>query len=335
MSKITVIAHAIVIPIVMLIASCGGGGGGGGSSSSTTTTTPSSSTSYTAAAAVGELITYSIDTANLTYSYTIDESQYGLTGRTGSGTLTHNGDGTYTPSGSPNARVAVLPNGLLVGGIRETINGVDRTIPIIGVNSPVTSLAALQATYNYVGVQCSGSACATGHGTFRLNADGTWVECTSSSYDQSPSSCAGRDAGTLNSLGGGKWQVLHNGTNIGTALVFSSGGQNVAIIDLKDSRSGGFGYGMLVGSTKTAATTADGNGTWYYNNFSGVNGSVVVTNTSFTDSATNHQTTYTLTMNSPWDGLIVPQGGGYAILAGAGVYVYENSGYFSVGLKLR
>lgn len=333
MSKIKTICTFVLS--VLFLAACGSGGGGGdGGSSSTTIPTTSSATTYTAAAAVGELLTYTLDTANLTYSYTITESLYGLNGKTGSGTLIANGDGTYTPSGAPNARVAVLPNGLLIGGIRETINGVNRTIPIIGLSNPVTTMASLEATFNFVEGACwSGTGCGTGYGTFRLNGNGTWVSCPASDYDTNPLNCSGRQIGTINSLGGGKWQVLHNGTDIGTALIFASGAQKVVIVDLKDLRVGGFGYGLLVGSTKTAVTTSDTNGTWRYNNLNGTTGNIVVSNGTFTDSTDNHQTMYTLTLNSPWNGLVTPQTGGHAILAGTGVYVYENTGYFSVGLK--
>jgi hypothetical protein len=319
-----------VVLSVLFLSACGSGGGGDGGNTSTTTAT---GTSYTAAAAIGELLTYTLDTTNLTYSYTITESQYGLTGKTGSGTLTANGDGTYTPSGAPNARVAVLPNGLLIGGIRETINGVSRTIPIIGLSNPVTTMASLEATYNSVAVECLAGSCGTGYGTFRLNANGTWVSCVASDYDADPLNCSGHQAGTLNSLGGGKWQVWHNGTDIGTALVFASGAQKVVIVDLKDSRAGGFGYGLLVGSTKIAVANADANGTWRFNSVDGTSGAIVVSNGTYTHSADNYQTMYTLTLNSPWDGLVAPQPGGHAILAGTGVYVYENTGYFSVGLK--
>lgn len=331
MSKLKTVC-AIVISF--LLTACGsGGGGGGGSSNTSTTTTTSSGTSYTAAAAIGELLTYTLDTTNLTYSYIITESQYGLTGKTGSGTLIANGDGTYTPSGAPNARVAVLPNGLLMGGIRETINGVSRAIPIIGVSNPVTTMASLEATYNSVAIACRAGSCNTGYGTFRFNADGTWVSCVSSDYDASPFNCPGRQVGTLNSLGGGKWQMWHSGTDIGTALVFASGAQKVVIVDLKDSRVGGFGYGMIVGSTKTAVTNADANGTWRFNRTDGLSATVIVSNGTYTGSPDNYQTTYTLALNSPWDGMVTTQLGARVILAGTGVHVGENAGYFSVGLK--
>lgn len=322
---------AVAIVCSVLLSACGGGGGGGSSSSNTTTT--SSGTTYTAAAAVGELLTYTLDTTNLTFSYTITESQYGLTGKTGSGTLVANGDGTYTPSGAPNARVAVLPNGLLIGGIRETFNGVDKTVPIIGLSNPVTDTASLEATYDAVEVECWLGSCGTDFSTFRLNADGTWVSCLVSDYDANPLNCPGRQTGTYNSLGGGKWQMWNNGADIGTALVFSSGAQKVVIVDLKDARAGGFGFGLIVGSTKTAISNTDADGTWHYNSLNGAAGTIVVSNGTYTSSADNYQTTYTLALNSPWNGFATPQPGGEAILAGTGVYVYENSGYFSVGLK--
>src|SRR5262245_16621059 len=59
-----------------VLSSCGGGD-----------SNPSTPTQYTSVAMAGELVTYSVDTVALTYSYTITESQFGLEGKTGSGTL--------------------------------------------------------------------------------------------------------------------------------------------------------------------------------------------------------------------------------------------------------
>lgn len=62
----------LVILIVSLSVMLSGCGGGGGSSA------PSGfSQTYTASAAQGELISYKVDTSNLTYSYTVIKSQYG------------------------------------------------------------------------------------------------------------------------------------------------------------------------------------------------------------------------------------------------------------------
>ena len=97
----------MLLALGALLASCGGGG------------SSSSATQYTSVAMAGELLTYTIDPVALTYSYTITESQFGLTGKTGSGTLVRNADGSYSPSGIPNARIVILPNGLLLGAVRE------------------------------------------------------------------------------------------------------------------------------------------------------------------------------------------------------------------------
>ncbi len=139
---------AILACLTLVIASCGGGG-----------SSESSGTTYSSVAMAGELIDYTIDTANLTYSYTIVESQFGLTGRTGSGTLTRNGDGSYSPSGIPNARIVVLPNGLLVGAVRERFGASVITVPIIGLNNPVTTTTELAATYNYMHRACLAAVC--------------------------------------------------------------------------------------------------------------------------------------------------------------------------------
>ncbi|MDH5331045.1 MAG: hypothetical protein OEW27_13950, partial [Aquincola sp.] len=63
------------IALALVAASCGGGG------------SSAAGTTYSSVAMAGELIDYTIDTTALTYSYTITESQFGLTGTTGSGTL--------------------------------------------------------------------------------------------------------------------------------------------------------------------------------------------------------------------------------------------------------
>ena len=67
---------SVVLSSLALVA-CGGGGGGTG----TPPPTASTAVTYTAAALPGELVTYTVDPGALTYSYTITESQYGLTGR--------------------------------------------------------------------------------------------------------------------------------------------------------------------------------------------------------------------------------------------------------------
>ena len=147
-----------------LLASCGG------------SSSDASGTKFTAVAMAGELLNYTIDTANLTYSYTITESQFGLNGKTGSGTLVRNPDGIYSPSGVPNARIVILPNGLLLGAVRERFGASVITVPIIGLSSPVTTLAALARRPTTTSIAAAELAmCATDTGTFAINANGTLV----------------------------------------------------------------------------------------------------------------------------------------------------------------
>ena len=59
-----------LFPFLILLAACGDGGGGSSSSSSST---PAASTSqtYTASATAGEVLSYTMDTTKLTYSYVV------------------------------------------------------------------------------------------------------------------------------------------------------------------------------------------------------------------------------------------------------------------------
>ena len=314
------------------VAACGGGGGGGGGG----TSTGAPATNYTAAAMAGELLTYTVDTTNLTYSYTITDSQYGLAGKTGSGTLIHNSDGTYSPSGISNAKVAILPNGLLLGAIRETINGILTTIPIVGISNPVTALTL--STYNYIQHSCLTGSCGSGYGTFQITAAGTWTSCPSGNLT---TGCPGTtNSGTLNSLGGGRWQVLDaTSTNIGTAIMLNSGGQQVVFLDLKDTRIGGFGVGLLVGSSQQSVTTAQTNGNWVAVSTTGNHATFSVSGNQVSYLTINGVTsilTTTFTSNSPWAGFATTASGGHALLAGAGVYAYENAGgYAEIGIKIN
>lgn len=330
--------RGVLIALVLMLAACGGGGGGGGDSVQDVVPAPMpTSTDYTAMALAGELLTYTLDTTKLTYSYTITDSMYGLNGKSGSGTLTLNSNGTYSPSGIPNAVVAVLPNGLLLGAIRETINGATTTIPILGMSSPVTSIAAGAGIYNFVQRSCLSGACSSNYGTVQINPDATWTSCPSGNI---ATGCTGSTyTGTLNSLGGGKWQVLQAGTNIGTAIAFNSDGQNVLILDLKDTRAGGFGVGILVGSTQQAMATTQTDGTWVAAATNGAWGVFNATGTTLAYQTINglpSTTTTTVTFNSPWAGLATAAAGGRGLLAGTGVFAYENAGgYAEIGVKLN
>ena len=319
-------AWLCAISIAALLASCGGGG------SSTSTTT------FTSVAMAGELLDYTIDTTNLSYTYTITESQFGLTGTTRSGTLVRNLDGSYSPSGVPNARVVVLPNGLLLGAVRESFGSAVITVPVIGLSSPVSTLAAIAGDYNYIHRNCLATVCGASHGTFRIVAGGTWTSCRNGNIAAGP--CAGTSAnGTLVSLGNGRWRVMDGATNIGTAIGFASGGQNVIILDLKDVRVGGFGVGMLVGGQQAAMTTAQTDGTWVLGTSTGHWGVFTAIGSAITLNLldgfpVNVPTTFTA--NVPWLGMASTATGGVGFLAGTGVYVLETAtGAAELGVKLH
>src|SRR4051812_6423057 len=42
----------------------------------------------------------------------------------------------------------------------------------------------------------------------------------------------------------GQMEIMSGGTDVGTAIMLNSGGQNVCILDYKDTRPGGFGVGF-------------------------------------------------------------------------------------------
>jgi len=328
------LARALAVgTTVAMVAACGGGG-----SSASTPTPVSAAVTYPSSALAGELVDFTVNLQLLTYAYTITESQFGLTGHAGSGTLVRNADGTYQLSGIPGAVMAILPNGLLLGAIRDTFGGVMTTVPILGMQQPVSTLSSAASTYDFVQRSCISGVCSSGQGTFQLNADGTWTSCAGGDLSSATPACTVQSSGTVNSLGNGKWQVMQAGTDIGTAFAFNSSGQNVMIMDLKDSRAGGFGIGLLVGSSEQAISPSLTDGTWLA---AGTDASWLTFAAS--GNAINYLTfngapaslSMTMTMNSPWAGFVAPSVGGAAMLAGAGVYVYEYGGYGEIGLKIH
>ena len=316
-----------------LLAACGGGGGSG-----TTATTTSNPVTYTSAAAIGELLDYTVDTTNLTYSYIITDSQYHLGGTKGSGTLTHNADGTYTPSGVNTARVVVLPNGLLLGAFSVTLNGVLTTVPVIGMSNPVTTVSEAAGTYNFVERYDIAGTKTSNYGTFQITSGGTWSNCISGNLT---TTCSGvSQSGTLNSLGGGEYQVLHGATVIGTAIIQSSSGQNVVVLDLNNASTG---LGLLVGSTQQIATTVHTDGNWYTISTAGVTSTFTTSGLNQNYSTINGVSsvlTDSFTLNSPWPGFAITTAPGAnqakALLAGTGVFAaIENNGTAVIGLKLN
>lgn len=340
-----------VLGLAAFLVACGGGGGG-------TSATPASvstgfSQTYTASAAAGELLTYSIDTTALTYSYTITKSSYGCEVVTapchsGSGTLIKNGDGTYSPSTSPASKLFPLQNGLLTGSVSILLNGTIRKIPILGVANPETTAAQLAGTYNFMSLQCTGQTygvftnCGTYQGTVTITSGGTFTTCTDADITAVSHTCSLTTSGVVTSLGGGVWALRAispaAGSNTNYMLAFTApNGQKVGVIDFNDSTV--FGYGNAVISTLTATSAASVAGNYVWSNDYGTSG-LVTLNSNLTTS-----TGLTIAQNSPWAGIATVSGGGvgngYGMIAGNGVYVYRNStipsqpAYYEIGLRVN
>ncbi len=318
----------------ILLAACGGGSGGA-------TTGSSNPTTYVAAAAPGELVTYSVDPAALTYSYTITESQYGLTNATGSGSLTALGNNVYSLSNIPGSRIAVLPNGLLLGAIRHNFGAGTQTVPVLGLSNPITGLSTLAGTYNYISRGCVSGSCESNYGTLRIQSAGTWDYCVRGNLTAGTPACAYTGSGNLVSLGSGKYAAYDGGTLVGTAIAMSSGGQNVLIVDLKDARTsaGSLGKGIVVASTQTPIVAAQTNGSWVA---TGSNGSYATFNTSGANisytslNGASYTASSSYTPESPWTGMGTSAASLPVMLAGYGVYLVAGpSGYIEIGVKYK
>jgi len=345
MNKVFRLLVLTVLSIALInLASCGGSGSG----SSSTPAVASTSKTYNAAASEGELLEYTLDETNLTYSYKVTSSAVGINNDTHTGTLVLNADGTYTPSSASNTRIIVLPNKLVVGATKLNINGADKHTVIVGV--PTTTnvqFSDIAGTYNYVSLQCLTSACnnSTGdpesaYGTFNISTSGNWVECTRSNYTAAPSSCAGRDSGTLNSLGNGRFQILSGSTDMGTGMFYhSSSGQKVMIIDLKNYL-GSYGRGMIYGVPQTSLTFgASTNGKYYFNSTELTSGNYTGwINVSGSSAAVSDGSgPLSLTANAPWTGMMDTVEG-YGMLAAEGAFMWvpknlAKDTHITVGVK--
>ena len=332
--------------LLLLIASCGGGSKSNSTSGFTET--------YMASASAGELLSYNINTSNLTYSYTITKSSFGCeftsaACHSGSGSLIKNADGSYSPSDSPSSKIHALQNGLLVGNILLTVGGNSVRVPIVGVSKPVTTTAAMAGTYNFMTLKCDLARinCSTNHGTATISADGSYTTCAGHDIITDAAGCpnggVNNTQGNITSLGGGLWQFKSSSPLISSDnnyfLAFNApNGQTVAVIDFNDPNVYGYGQGVM--STKAATTTSGNTGTYITSSNFGDSDlvSVLSNNTTSTGSV--------ISQNTPWDGMATvssnAQQPGYAMLAGNGVFTYHNSSikvgnieFFQVGLKMN
>ncbi len=238
---------------------------GSGTTASDDSGGDSAQATFNSGGSLGELLTYTINTDTLAYSYNIVASEFGLDDQSGSGTLTKYIDGfVYDADGSV---LILLPNALLVGGV--DLNGT--TMLFTGVPQITGSYSASEivGTYNYINYECgdslSGTTCTAGYsseiGTFKVNADGTWGVCAKKNYDSASPDLTG----TWEDKGNGLIEISYGGSVIGTIMLLpSSNGGKVLVADLKDRPGLGAGPGLLVGVKQESVASEDLSGTYHY-----------------------------------------------------------------------
>ncbi len=333
------------LALLMVLSACGGGGGGG--SESTQADTPFSKT-YIASAAAGEVLNYTFNSVNRTYSYQVVRSAYSIaTGTTGSGTLAANGDGSWSPSESPGSKVYAVSNGGVVGGIKISLGGVNREVPVYGIADPLTKVTDFAGTYNYVSLQCAVknngvfTGCDTAYGTLVISAfdvlNGTYQMCVKG-YPAAAVNCSSTVNGTISASDvSGLWKFTNNATNRDSYLMIhaDSNGQRVGLLDFDDFGGHGFGQAML--AQLAGVTASQIKGTYVYqatlpNEANQKSGTFRFDDVSFTT-----RTDLFFQLNRPWDGIAKVGANGYAIFTDGGAYAYRNpgvaSGYYELGIK--
>lgn len=329
---------ALALASLLALAACGGGGGGGGGNTSGFQQT------YIASASIGEVLSYTLNTQNLTYQYTITDSAYGLTGQTGSGVLTANADGSYSPSESMSSKIYGVKDGLFMGVISKNFGSGAVTVPVFGISNPITTIAELAGVYNLISSLCAAKSagtayCPTDYGTIKINLDGSYVTCVRANISTTPA-CA-TTQGTVSHLGSGIWSAVRNGSiNQNKVSAYkASDGQKAAFMDFNDPGGYGFGQGALAqqAGLSNAALKSLRQGVWAQNSNRGTGYTATISGDSF--SLSDGRAGVVTGDNSPWDGFVaVPNGVG--MFVSSGMYVYGEAGtlqpnYYAIGLKIR
>jgi len=292
---------------------------GGDSTTPTTGEETVTAKEFNSSGSLGELLTYTIDTTAMTYSYEIVESEFGLEGTSGSGTLVPNQDGTYSPSDDRDIHLTLLPNTLIVGGADITVGDVDTFMLFAGVPALETGYtpAEIAGIYNYVVFECDdpldGGVCTSGYrsyyGTFEIVKLNTWQACSQGNLsDEENVLCIGGIMnGSWEDEGDGVISIKYGFTEIGKAMLLpSSAGGKVIVIDYKDRQDAG--PGILVGVKQQDISGEDLSGKYHYNSDDGGYGDVEVFDDdtysgSYTGPDGSEQTTRgNLDANSPWEG---------------------------------
>jgi len=323
--------------VTVALTACGGGGGNAEA--------PVIQKTFVSSATAGEVLKYSVDTVAKTYSYEVLQSAYGLSGKKSNGTLTYNGDGTFSPSESPSSKIIPLKNGLLLGNVKLLMNGTSKDVPIIGMESPATTADGIAGTYNFVSLQCISksfgiyTACGTAYGTVKVtkstDTTASFTSCESGDIDTN--TCTGNTTtGTLAYDSNGVWKVkASNSTYFNYLVAFTSpNGQKVGWIDFNDPTV--FKYGQAVISEKKAIASGAGiDGNYFYKNTLGGTGSVTLSSNTSTLQVTT-SSGVVATANQPWNGF-AKSTTGFGLMAGNGVYVYMDpsvsNSYYEIGIQ--
>jgi hypothetical protein len=348
---------SIVISSLVLVA-CGSGSDS--APATATATAPGFAQTFTASVQAGEVLQIGVDTTNMTYSYKVIQSSYGiLLGQTGTGVLSIRGDSVgnlkvYTVAASADNFIqggVVFPiqNGVFVGHALINAIGHAQKIPIFGVSNPITTLAGLADTYNFEGFSCSGLSggnagggipCLSKQGTVRADALGNVTVCKNGNISTGIPACnpAAQNGTITTTATPGIFNFAKTGVHKGWFFAFTApNGQKVAMLDNDDTGTPEFGHSVAATQAVVNAGQADGN--YFTKDNMGGEWLVTVAGTTFT--STKHPgATGTLIYNTPWTGMVTTSinGGantGIAMLSGTGTFTKlsdQNTAEFAIGL---
>jgi hypothetical protein len=324
---------AAICMVAIMAVACGGGGG----------STSGITQAYTAANGVGEVLRFSVNTANMTYSYALIDSPISGVSftQTGTGALSGvNPVGTYAVLASSDGyivggKVFPVSNGVMVGNLAlhyynaNPPVGAVTNIPVFSISNPITSLLGVDGVYNYQGFSCNATGIANVSGVPGCSSHlGTMLIAGSSSTEAIYADCNGGDitaasgCSTTPTTGrivpsagtAGVYDLRKAGIgHIGWFFAFTApNGQVVGVIDHDDPITPAYGFAVLAPHTPVAIGAS--NGSYLVETNENQEQWVTISTTSTaTSGITTTSTIYTstaqsgvpgtLTPNLPWDGL--------------------------------
>ena len=358
LNKLTQLGIVTAALSVAILSACGGGGAASSTGIQQT---------YTSSAGVGEVMQFSIDTINLTYSYTIAGTSYAASGvavgQTGSGSLTANGDGTYTVGASndgfiQNGKIRLV-RAMFVGHVQISAIGGMEKIPVFGLSNPITTLAALADSYNFEGFSCTArgianvtgkGGCLAHYGTGSVDTLGNYSVCVGGDLSNTGSHpCSTTLNGTLQALVNypGVFDYRTASGHIGWLFAFTaSNGKKIMVVDHDDAVSVAHEFGHTIFTSSAALNSGDVDGKYFVKTNEAGEHLVTIAGTSISLTLFPG-VTGTLTYNSPWNGMMsydVPASGvlmgasGVAMAASTGVYTSvsnDDPARFAIGFKYQ